>query len=89
MLPAEILFLSDNIKELDAALAAGMNSILVDRPGNAPVAESDGDRLSIVHSLDEIKLALKESNSKTKRPRSEKPAQRQSQRLKAKIAPGR
>jgi enolase-phosphatase E1 len=37
--PAEILFLSDVVPEVDAAAAAGMRTGLVIRPGNAPVAE--------------------------------------------------
>lgn len=35
--PADILFLSDNIDELHAASAAGVNVRLAVRPGNAPV----------------------------------------------------
>jgi enolase-phosphatase E1 len=35
--PAEIVFISDAIAELDAARAAGMNTILAMRPGNRPV----------------------------------------------------
>jgi enolase-phosphatase E1 len=35
--PAEILFLSDVLAEVDAAAAAGMRTGLVVRPGNAPV----------------------------------------------------
>lgn len=35
--PAEIVFISDAIAELDAARAAGMKTILAMRPGNRPV----------------------------------------------------
>jgi enolase-phosphatase E1 len=35
--PAEIVFISDAIAELDAASAAGMKTILAMRPGNRPV----------------------------------------------------
>ncbi|KAI8620673.1 HAD-like domain-containing protein [Chytriomyces sp. MP71] len=36
--PAEhILFLSDNVKEIDAALGAGFQTAILDRPGNAPL----------------------------------------------------
>jgi enolase-phosphatase E1 len=35
--PAEIVFISDVIAELDAARAAGMKTILATRPGNHPV----------------------------------------------------
>lgn len=54
--PEEVLFLSDNVKEVDAALGAGMKSILVDRPGNAEVSSEDRERLMVVHSLADIKL---------------------------------
>jgi len=37
--PARWLFLSDNLKEVDAALIAGMRSLPVVRPGNAPLPE--------------------------------------------------
>lgn len=57
-----MLFLSDNVQEVDAALAAGMQSILVDRPGNAPLSEEDKSRLSVVETLDDIKLGREEMN---------------------------
>lgn len=37
--PADVLFLSDSIKELDAAREAGMSTLLSLRPGNAPVPD--------------------------------------------------
>lgn len=40
--PAEILFLSDVIAELDAAREAGCQTRLVLRPGNAPVEDAHG-----------------------------------------------
>ncbi len=40
--PAEILFLSDIVAELDAARAAGMQTCLVTRPGNAEVESGHG-----------------------------------------------
>lgn len=39
--PQDILFLSDVVAELDAALAAGMQTALVVRPGNAPAAATE------------------------------------------------
>lgn len=53
--PGAILFLSDNVKEVDAALASGMKSILVDRPGNAEVSKEDRERLAVVQSLADIR----------------------------------
>ncbi|RKO94389.1 2,3-diketo-5-methylthio-1-phosphopentane phosphatase [Blyttiomyces helicus] len=35
--PASILFLSDNVKEIDAALLAGYQAAIAFRPGNAPL----------------------------------------------------
>jgi enolase-phosphatase E1 len=40
--PSEILFASDVVAELDAARAAGMQTALCLRPGNAPVAPGHG-----------------------------------------------
>ena len=48
--------MSDNVKEVDAAIGAGMKSLLVDRPGNAVVSDADRKRLDIVTSLDQIEL---------------------------------
>lgn len=55
--PEQVLFLSDNVKEVDAAIGAGMKSLLVDRPGNATVSDADKERLEIVTGLDQIKLS--------------------------------
>ncbi|KAI7283590.1 2,3-diketo-5-methylthio-1-phosphopentane phosphatase [Hortaea werneckii] len=41
------LFLTDNVKEVDAAAAAGVQTILVDRPGNAVLADSDRQRVRV------------------------------------------
>ena len=49
--PAGILFVSDVVAELDAARAAGMNTILSQRPGNPPPPEHDH---RVVASFDEI-----------------------------------
>jgi enolase-phosphatase E1 len=53
--PAEILFLSDIAAELDAARAAGMQTALVTRPGNAP-AEGEHLHPAIVN-FSEIELS--------------------------------
>jgi enolase-phosphatase E1 len=49
--PAEILFVSDVAAELDAARAAGLQTALIVRPGNAPQADT-GHR--IVRSLTDL-----------------------------------
>ena len=55
--PESVLFLSDNVKEVEAAIAAGMKSLVVDRPGNAPLSSEDKGRFEIVDSLAKISLA--------------------------------
>jgi enolase-phosphatase E1 len=49
--PSEILFVSDVVGELDAARAAGMRTVMSQRPGNPPQPEHDH---SVVASFDEI-----------------------------------
>lgn len=48
------LFLSDNVSEVEAAKAAGMQSVVVQRPGNADLPEGIAERHRIIHSLDEL-----------------------------------
>lgn len=54
--PARTVFLTDSVKEVDAATEAGLKTILLDRPGNAPVSDADRARMDVVSSLDEIEL---------------------------------
>jgi enolase-phosphatase E1 len=54
--PAEILFLSDVVAELDAARATGMATALVVRPGNAADQTSRGEPHRAIASFTEIKL---------------------------------
>jgi enolase-phosphatase E1 len=49
--PEAVVFVSDTLRELDAARACGMQTRLAVRPGNAPAPESRHERLL---SLDEI-----------------------------------
>lgn len=51
--PRQILFLSDIPEELRAAHDAGLATLLVERPGNHPVSETDQPRVS---SFEEISL---------------------------------
>ncbi|KAK1820323.1 enolase-phosphatase E1, partial [Friedmanniomyces endolithicus] len=55
--PAGTLFLTDNVKEYDAAASAGLCVILLDRPGNALVSAADMARTDVVQSLYDIDLA--------------------------------
>ncbi len=50
--PEEILFCSDVVAELDAAKAAGLQTVLLLRPGNKPVEEGHGH--PSVESFEEI-----------------------------------
>ncbi len=50
----QIIFLSDVPQELVAAREAGMQVVLVDRPGNAPV---DAHDLPIINAFDELSIA--------------------------------
>ncbi|ORY63511.1 HAD-like domain-containing protein, partial [Pseudomassariella vexata] len=51
-LPSQWLFLSDNIKEVDSAIAAGMQSMVVQRPGNADLPAEVSERLQVVETFD-------------------------------------
>jgi enolase-phosphatase E1 len=55
--PGAILFLSDNVKEVGAAIAAGMKSLVVDRPGNAVLSADDQKRFEVVDTFEKITLA--------------------------------
>jgi enolase-phosphatase E1 len=52
LLPQQILFLSDVIRELDPARQAGLQTRLVNREGNAPVV--DPNQHTVVHSFDDL-----------------------------------
>lgn len=52
LMPAEILFISDVTRELDAAGSAGLKTLFCVRPGNPP--QPSGHAHSVIHSLDEI-----------------------------------
>ncbi|KAK9480066.1 HAD-like domain-containing protein [Lipomyces japonicus] len=50
----DILFLSDNIKEVVAAKQAGLESYIVDRPGNLPLTDEDRATHKVIKSFDEL-----------------------------------
>jgi enolase-phosphatase E1 len=52
--PGEWLFLSDNVKEVDAAIEAGLRSYVVQRPGNADLAPEIYDRLVVIETFDSL-----------------------------------
>lgn len=58
-LPAEdILFLTDVVKEAEAARDAGMQVVLLNRPGNAPLTDDDKTAFSFVDTFDNLKINL-------------------------------
>ncbi|ODV77298.1 2,3-diketo-5-methylthio-1-phosphopentane phosphatase [Suhomyces tanzawaensis NRRL Y-17324] len=54
--PATVLFLSDNVAEVEAAKASGMQSYIVKRPGNAPLTNEDLQKHKVIESLEELNL---------------------------------
>jgi len=50
--PADILFISDSVRELDAARDASLDTLLSLRPGNAAVADPHGH--TAIHSFDNV-----------------------------------
>ncbi|KAI9818489.1 MAG: enolase-phosphatase E1 [Pycnora praestabilis] len=56
----DIWFLSDNVKEVDAALKAGMESTIVVRPGNAPLSEEEIGSHHCLKTLENVTAALRE-----------------------------
>jgi len=50
-LPPDVLFVSDVVGELNAARKAGLDTIMIERPGNIPQPPHDH---RLVHSFDEI-----------------------------------
>ncbi len=48
----EWLFLSDNVKEVDAAIAAGLQSYVIQRPGNSELPAGTRERLQVIESFD-------------------------------------
>ena len=54
--PHEIVFISDVVTELDAASAAGMNTLLSFRPGNPP--QPAAEKYQAIHSFDELDFRL-------------------------------
>jgi enolase-phosphatase E1 len=50
------LFLSDNVKEVEAAKEAGMQAFVVMRNGNAPLSKEDREKNIVVESFYEIRI---------------------------------
>lgn len=54
--PEAWLFLSDNVKEVEAAKAAGMDSIVLVRPGNAVLEDGVRDAHAVVDTFADIAI---------------------------------
>ncbi|CAK1583615.1 unnamed protein product [Parnassius mnemosyne] len=67
--PDEILFLTDVVKEAEAARAAGMHAALVSREGNAPLPAGAAAAFAVLHSLAQLA-----SNKRKTEPQDELPA---------------
>ncbi|KAI0480312.1 enolase-phosphatase E1 [Xylariaceae sp. FL0804] len=52
--PGAWLFLSDNVGEVDAAREAGMQGVVVQRPGNAALASEVPARLTVIETFDSL-----------------------------------
>ncbi|KAF9988414.1 hypothetical protein BGZ75_009452 [Mortierella antarctica] len=52
--PERALFLSDNIHEINAAKKAGIQAVVVDRPGNDPLSEKDRTSNIVIKSFSDI-----------------------------------
>ncbi len=54
--PEEILFLSDNVKEVRAAIEAKLQAVVVDRQGNAPLSDADREEFEVVESFEQLEI---------------------------------
>lgn len=50
--PCQILFLSDNVREVDAARKSGMQAWVVERPGNAPLTAEERANHRVISNFD-------------------------------------
>lgn len=51
-----LLFLSDNVTEIQAAIEAGMKAVVVEREGNSPLKQEDRTVYQVITSLNQIEL---------------------------------
>ncbi|KAI4608336.1 hypothetical protein J4E83_009138 [Alternaria metachromatica] len=49
-----VAFLTDNVKEAEAAMDAGVYAVVVDRPGNAPLEDESRERFAVIETLDAL-----------------------------------
>ncbi|KAH7117966.1 HAD-like domain-containing protein [Dendryphion nanum] len=51
---AKVTFLTDNVKEASAATEAGVYTIIVDRPGNAPLTSESRTEFAVIDKLTDL-----------------------------------
>ncbi|KAF2878403.1 HAD-like domain-containing protein [Massariosphaeria phaeospora] len=51
---AKVTFLTDNVKEATAATEAGVYTVVVDRPGNAPLSPASRAEFAVIRKLSEL-----------------------------------
>lgn len=52
--PEKVLFFSDNVDEIRAAKAAGLNALIVHRPGNNPVSNDDAQQFGLITNFNQF-----------------------------------
>ncbi|CAH2230622.1 jg19528 [Pararge aegeria aegeria] len=67
--PDNVLFLTDIVKEAEAARTAGLHAVLVSREGNAPLPSEATESFTVIHSLGQLT-----SNKRKTDPQEEQPA---------------
>ena len=58
--PKDVLFLTDIPAEAKAAKEAGMEAVLLKRPGNAELTEGDAQTYTVVESFADIQMQVEE-----------------------------
>ncbi|KAF2031618.1 2,3-diketo-5-methylthio-1-phosphopentane phosphatase [Setomelanomma holmii] len=51
---SKVTFLTDNVKEAEAATEANVYAIVVDRPGNAPLSDESKARFTVIEKLTDL-----------------------------------
>ncbi|KAF1844648.1 uncharacterized protein K460DRAFT_95652 [Cucurbitaria berberidis CBS 394.84] len=51
---SKVAFLTDNVKEAEAATQANVYTIVVDRPGNAPLSNESKQRFPVIQKLTDL-----------------------------------
>ncbi|CAO2648615.1 Nn.00g078820.m01.CDS01 [Neocucurbitaria sp. VM-36] len=51
---SKVTFLTDNVKEAEAATEAGVYTVVVDRPGNAPLSNESKQRFPVIQKLTDL-----------------------------------